>query len=245
MGRLRTIWLTVVSEISWRIPNRQALFLAQFSQAERGSAYDMLAAAELTETRNLRRKYLEHALDEARHSRIFRERALDLGVDADNAALMDAGYLSEHGIVAGETLFERLGELEFLAFVCNAESRALEQFSVYQTRKLADPKTLVALEQISKDEYFHMTYTRAALDSHRKNGGEHEVRAILFRLKWRRLKEAWLRFGRKFGTLMGRIWLSVLFVVVVGPFRLLARMDREGWHSHEVCSDLSRARKQF
>ena len=93
MGRLRTIWLTVVSEISWRIPNRQALFLAQFSQAERGSAYDMLAAAELTETRSLRRKYLEHALDEARHSRIFRERAIDLGVDADNAALMDAGYL--------------------------------------------------------------------------------------------------------------------------------------------------------
>ncbi len=243
MTNLRRLWLTVISELAWRLPWRPAQLLAQFSQAERGSCYDMLAAAELTTTRALRRKYLEHAIDESQHAGVFRTRALSLGVSREEAALFDAAYLGEHGIVGGETLFERLGELEFLAFVHVAEKRALEQFEVYQDRELPDPDTRVALARICKDEVFHMTYTGAELDRFRREGREGEVNAALRSIFINRYKEGWLRFSRDFGGFMSTMWLTLLYVVVLGPFKLLARREPDGWRpvTHEPTLDRARA----
>jgi hypothetical protein len=243
MRTSRQLWLTLVSEVAWRLPKRPARMLAQFSQAERGSCYDMLAAAELTETRALRRKYLEHAIDESQHAAVFRKRALALGVSREEAALFDAAYLGEHGIVGGETLFERLGELEFLAFVHISEKRALEQFEVYQQRRLPDDETLSALRRICKDEVFHMTYTGAELERLRKEGEGKAVRAAEWRIFRSRYKEGWLRFSRDLGAVMSGLWLTLLYVLVVGPFKLLARREPEGWRpaSHEASLDRARA----
>jgi len=246
MGRLRQLYLTCVSEVSWRIPNRPAQFLAQFSQAERGSAYDMLAAAELTERRELRRKYLEHALDEAAHSRIFRDRAQALGMGREASALIDIGYLHEHGIVGGQTLFERLGELDFLAFIYVAEGQALEQFEVYKRRDLVDPVTQAQLDGIRKDELFHMTYSGAELEGYRKAGRHGEVRRAIWGVHWRRLKEKWLRLSRRVGDVVSGVWLLLMYTFVVGPFRLLARPEDAGWQAREhSATDLSTARAQF
>ncbi len=242
MSTLRRIWLTAVSEVVWRLPRRPARLLAQFSQAERGSCYDMLAAAELTTSRALRRKYLEHAIDESQHATIFRGRALALGVSREEAALFDAAYLGEHGIVGGETLFERLGELEFLAFVHISEKRALEQFRVYQERSLPDAETLEALGRICKDEVFHMTYTGAELERLRGEGRGDAVKAAARRIFINRYKEAWLRFSRDLGAVTSGIWLTLLYAVVLGPFKLLARREPEGWRPSQHDPSWARAR---
>ena len=149
-----------MSWILWKYPRRAARLVAKFSQAERGSAYDMLAAVELTQRRDLRRKYLEHALDEAQHARMFKNRALDLGVPREERALIDIGYLSDHGIVGGQTLFERMGELKFWAFIHIAEKRGLDHFNIYRSYRFPDQQTISALDQIVKDETFHMTPQR-------------------------------------------------------------------------------------
>ncbi len=230
MGRLRQFYLTCVSEVSWRIPNRPAKFLAQFSQAERGSAYDMLAAAELTDRRELRRKYLEHALDETAHSKIFRERANALGIGREESAIIDIGYLSDHGIIGGETLFERFGELKFLAFVHIAEKQALEQFMVYKSRDLLDPETQVRLDGIRKDELFHMTYSGAELEHYRKNGLDSEVDKAIRQVHRDRWKEKWLRFSQHIGHFVSSLWLLLIYALLIAPFRLLARPEGVGWH---------------
>lgn len=230
MGRLRRIGLTLVSEISWRIPGWPRRLLASFSQTERGSAFDMFAAAEQTDRPDLRRKYFIHALDEARHAGLFGARARAMGRGGRAAAaLSDAGYLQEHGIVGGRTLHERLGELEFLSFVYVAEADAVEQFDVYRARRLPDAETDAMLERILKDEAFHVSYSRAELERFRREGRGAEVDAALSRVRWRRVWEAWLRFSRELGALMTSIWLVLLYGLLLAPFRLVARLEPGGW----------------
>ena len=256
MGKLRQIYLSIVSEISWRLPNRPAKFMAQFSQTERGSAYDMLAAAEQTERRDLRRKYLEHALDETAHAKVFRDRANALGVGREESAIIDIGYLSDHGIIGGQTLFERLGELKFLAFVHIAEKQALEQFMVYKSRNLLDAESQQCLDRIRKDEVFHMTYSGAELERVRKKGRAEEVNKAISEVHWDRRKEAWLRFSHSIGNFVSGFWLMLIYFLLIAPFRLLARAEHAGWHfkppvakstgqSTEKTLSLKNARAQF
>ena len=204
MGPIEKIYLTTVSWLLWKYPHRAAKLLAKFSQAERGSAYDMLAAAEMTQRRDLRRKYLEHALDEAQHARMFKNRALDLGVSREERALIDIGYLTDHGIVGGKTLFEQMGELKFWAFIHIAEKRGLDHFNIYRENRFPDELTIKALDQIVKDETFHMTYSLKELEKHAKLGDKQkkEVQQMLRSVRLQRYKEAWLRFGHQVGDVM-------------------------------------------
>ncbi len=230
MGQLRRALLTPVSEIAWRLPGWPRRLLAEFSLAERGSMVDMLAAAQATPRREMRRKYFLHALDEGRHATIFadRVRALSPGrADRAEAVIEDAGLLQDHGIVGGQTLFERLGELDFLAFVYVAEADAVEQFGVYLDRNLPDAETSASLRAILKDEAFHVSYSRAECERYRKDGKpvDQAIRAV----RWRRFKEGWMRFTRDFGEWTSGFWLLVLYFVAVGPFRVLARVETGGW----------------
>lgn len=237
-----------MSEVSWRLPGWPVRLLTAFSQAERGSFYDMLAAAEATDRRDLRRKYFEHALQESNHHQLFRERISALGGGQSRAekAAEEAGYLVDAGIVGGESLYERLGELDFLAFVHVAESEALEQFHVYCDRKLPDPDTIHMLQTIMPDEKFHLTYTLRELKRREKQGEAKEVRWALFKVKWRRLWEGWLRFSRDIGQVVSSIWLWLIYAVLVPPFRLLARVEGGGWNEprEERRSMMARARSQ-
>ena len=240
MGWLRQRWIQFSGLISWRRVRGRANLMSKFAATERGSAYDMLAAVESTDRREMRRKYLEHALDEAKHARIFRKRALELGVPREQAALVDVGYLGEHGIIAGETLFERMGEIEFLAFVYDAETRGLEQFNVYIDSAATDQATKEALTEIAKDEHFHMSYSRAALEKY----GADTKKEILRKVVWRRYKEAWLRFGNIVGIFVSRIWLLLIYFIVITPFRLLARKEPEGWLSKKELPSMKTAHLQ-
>ena len=234
MGWLRRTWLRGVSAISWRLPGWPRRLLRAFSLAEQGSFFDMVAAAELTDDPRMRRRYLEHALDEARHSILFRQRVAALsagGGDRAQAATAEANLLTEHGIVGGQTLFERLGELEFLAFVYIAERDAVEQFNVYLDHNLPDPDTRDMLRDILRDEHFHVSYSRAALERLRTQGRDREVRWALWRVQGRRLREGWLRLSRDLGRTVTSLWMVLLYLLAVPPFALLGRLEAGGWRT--------------
>ena len=236
MGSVRRAWIALSGEVAWRLPGWPLRFLRSFRDTERASALDMLAAAEATPRRDLRRKYFLHALDERRHAAVFQARAEALGArdDRADAALADSGVVHHHGMVGGRTLFERMGELPFLAFVYVAERDAVEQFNVYLHRGLPDPDTCEALRGILKDEHFHVSYSRAELTRAREAGRGREVTAAVWRVRTDRLREGWLRASHAVGAAMARLWLGVIYVLGVGPLRPFARMERGGWQAPPV-----------
>ncbi len=223
------LWL--LSWVVWRlVPGRAATKMAEFSHTEAGSGQDMLAAAEETPRPEMRARYFRHALDELRHARLFRERATALARASRTpgraqAVLDDAGYIAAHGIRGTESLFRKLGELEFLAFVWVAEKRGAEQFEVYAGLLRDDAATAAMFDEIARDERFHIAYSRAELDRYGQRGQEAAVRAAVFRVRTRRAWEAWLRFSHDLGATMAGFWLGLLYVVVIGPFSLAARLS--------------------
>ncbi|MBM4391491.1 MAG: ferritin-like domain-containing protein [Deltaproteobacteria bacterium] len=248
MGYLRKAMLTVASEVAWRLPGWPARFVTSFADSERASGIDMLAAAEHTERGDLRRKYFLHALDESKHAALFLSRAMALGGNKERAraALDDSGTLQRHGTVEGRSMFERLGEMEFLAFVWVAEADAVEQFGVYLERQLPDPETHATLQAILKDEHFHVSYSRQELDRFRKQGQVAEVEWSLFRVRRDRWLGAWLRFSREFGVIVSGLWLGLAYAAMLGPFRGLAALEPGGWRPplpRPACS-LATARSQ-
>jgi len=231
MGALRRVWVHGTGSLAWRLHPRN--MLAAFSRTELGSSMDMFYAVEHTPRRELRKKYFRHALDEWRHARIFRERALALGPDAEGVAgREEAGSLVDLGIVREEPLFERLGEREFLAFVFVAEADAVEQFGVYKEHKLPDTATLAKMDGILHDEVFHVSYAEKELDRYSLVEPGFAKKAAA-KIRWNRWKEGWLRASRDFGELVSSLWLGGLYLVLIGPFRLLARLESGGWQPPE------------
>lgn len=231
MGVLRRTWLRLVSPLAWSRADAERRFLASFSETERGSAVDMLAAAELTQRRDMRRKYFIHALDEARHSRLFARRAQAFGAERvrAKAALDDSHTLQTHGIVGGRPLFERYGELRFLAFVHRSEALAVEQFDVYRDLGLLDDQTDQMLETILRDEHFHVGYSRVELERYQREGRAAEVRTAARKVLWSRPWEAWMRLSLRIGHVVTGLWMTLLYLLVVAPFRLGVQREASGW----------------
>jgi hypothetical protein len=51
------------------------------------------------------------------------------------------------------------------------------------------------------------------------------------RIRWSRLKEGWLRLSRDIGHVMTSLWLTLLYALLIPPFRLLARLEPAGWQA--------------
>lgn len=219
------LWL--LSWVVWRlVPNRGPTKMAEFSHTEAGSGEDMLLAVEETPRRELRARYFRHALDELKHARMFRERAAALSQRRGRAqaVLEDAGYITRHGITASDSLFRQLGELEFLAFVWVAESRGAEQFEIYADLMRDDVATAAMFDEIARDERFHISYSRAELDRYCQRGQAEDVRWAVLRVRARRWWQGWLRFAHDLGATVSGLWLSLLYLVLLGPFALIARV---------------------
>jgi bacterioferritin (cytochrome b1) len=216
-------FLWAVSAVIWRLPGRAAVKMADFSHTEAGSSLDMLAAAELTSRPDLRRKFFRHCLDEYRHARLFAQRALALAGRRGraHAVLEDANYIPAHGIRGGRSLYETLGELQFLGFVWLHELRGARQFDVYTKLMADDPLSARMFESIAHDERFHIQYSRKELDKLRASGLGLQVAWAILRVRTRRLTDAWLRFGHGFGHFMASGWLALIYLVVLAPFAAL------------------------
>jgi len=227
----RRDWLLwAISSVVWRMPGRGSIKMAGFSHTEAGSGLDMLAATEETTRRDMRAKYFRHALDELKHARLFKKRALALApqeMSRAQAMLEDSNFIREHGINASESLFSRLGELEFLAFVWIAEQRGAQQFDVYTDLMKDDPDSCAMFAEIAGDERFHIAYSRAELDRYTEAGQAKEVKEAVGRVKRRRFLEAWLRFSVVLGDFMSKLWLGILYILVLGPSSIFARLTEK------------------
>ena len=241
MGTIRQMWIRCTGMVSWRKASHQAYLMSKFAATEQGSSYDMLSAIENTQYPELKHKYLHHAIDEARHARLFRSRAFALGVDREQAARIDIGYLHDNGIVGGETLCERLGEHKFLAFVHDAENRGLEHFLIYLNSPHTDAQTKEALQGITKDEHFHRAYSKAALEKYVPEQADSLLRAV----RIRRYKEAWMRMAKSMATTLSSFWLTLFYVVFVTPFRIFTRPEPAGWIQTTEEIDIQHAKRQF
>jgi hypothetical protein len=202
--------------------------MAEFSHTEFGSGQDMLAATWACQESGMRRKYYLHALDELKHARLFHERAKALaeargGRTRVEAVLEDSGYIGDHGITSSEPLYLSLPETEFLAFVYLHEESGALQFAVYADLMKDDPASTRMFDEIARDERFHISYSRAELERRRKNQQEREVNAALWAVRLRGFWQAWGRMTHTFGRFMSKLWLGVLYFVILGPFALVAK----------------------
>ena len=236
-------WLT----LRYR-PVRTAMKMAEFSHVEQGSGLDMLAAVEETPRREMRARYFRHALDEMKHSRLFSERARALDPDPDRtrAVLSDSGYITSQGINTKESLFSTMSELDFLAFVWVHECHGERHFALYAHLLREDAAAAAMFKEIAKDERFHVTYSRAELDRYAEEN-PWAVRKAVAQVRGRRMWQWWLRKTRTFGEFMSRLWLSIFYLMVVGPFSLIARFTENaqpGWRgAPELESASERARE--
>ena len=241
------LWL--LSWVTLRLrPGRSAVKMAEFSHTEQGSGLDMLAAVEETPRREMRARYFQHALDELKHNRLFSERATALDPDPDRtrAVLSDSGYITSQGINSRHSLFSTMDEVEFLAFVWVHECHGERHFALYAELLKQDADARAMFQEIAKDENFHVTYSRAELDRYAAEQ-PNAVRWAVFKVRCRRKWQWWLRRTREFGEFMSRLWMSLFYVLIVGPFSLVARASekpREGWRGPgEVVPAAERARE--
>jgi rubrerythrin len=219
--------LRLLAPLVWRSDAKIAAKLEGFAATEAGSALDMLKAAELTDDPHLRRLFFRHALDEARHAAMFRERARQLAPDARHRA-------SEYALIHAtrQNLYERLGLVRFIAFVYLAERRGELQFRALREHFRCDAELEALFADIGHDERFHVAYSRGLLRRWEKQGQRKMVRRALMRVRFQRALEAWRRSGRIFGDLMTRGMLALLYLVILPLFVLIARVRepaRSGW----------------
>ena len=208
-------WLTrLTAPLVWRSPARAARLLASFSRAESSSMLDLLAAAGSTPSPERRALYLLHALDEERHARSFASRARQL-------AQLDPGQADFDG------LYDRLGEVGFLAYVHRGEARGRAQFAehrrVLQAR--GDEQGARQFEAILVDEERHERYTGELLVALTHTPRRELRRAALREALWR-----WHRAGRVLSGLVFTVLASALFVMLL-PFALVerTRARQTGW----------------
>jgi len=130
-----------------------------------------------------------------------------------------------------EGLFDRLGELDFLAFVHWGEARAIRQFNVYVNYFEANdrPRDATLLRTILVDERRHASYTQALLLE--LAGDPRTMRRAIGRVRRWELGRTWLRSGRFLAELAYAGTMLVLYMMSA-PLALLVRLVRpvrEGW----------------
>lgn len=216
--------LRFVSRLVFRLPGRAAAKMAEFSHTEYGSGLDMLQAVALTPTRQRRKLYYQHAIDELEHARLFRERVGRLpGRNARaHAILADHARVAEHGIHTKEPLFRQMPETDFLAFVWVHERNGEHQFRTYADVYRDDADTSAMFHRIFQDERFHVSYSENELKRIDAREPGAMGRAVMG-IRLRRARDGWLRFGNVLGHTMASLWLGLAYVVLVGPFSLVAR----------------------
>jgi rubrerythrin len=223
---MRSAVVRLVTPIVWRVPGHGARKLYGFARAEQGSRIDLLHAAHRTTSAARRVLYLRHALDESRHAGMFWRRSTDLRTATGRAPYPPP-------VADTERLFERLGELRFLAFVHRGEQRGRRQFERYAAHFEArgDARTRQLFEAILTDEHRHERYTRELLVE--LAGSERAARAELRRAAVWEAWRMWRRAGRTLATAVYTLAMIAIYLVA-GAVAVTAsfaarRRQRTGW----------------
>lgn len=204
----------------WSDPDRRARKLLRFSATEADGGRDLARAAELTRDPSLRRLYLRHSDDEARHAVLFhtRGRALLQGLPQRREGF-EANWLTpgERGLDDLRVADENEGTL--LAFLHLSEKAAAGRFAAYQEVLDCDPVTREVFARVLEDEAFHMSYTRKQLAriAPRKQG------LRLWQARADRLWKAYLRTAVALASVLGSVVLALQYFLVLPLFALLAK----------------------
>ena len=177
----------------WASTGRRARKLLKFALVEADGGRDLVRAAELTGDPVLRRRFLAHAEDEARHAELFRARGLELrtGLPRNQVESSMADWLAPGERGLDDLRVEAEKDEALLAFIHLAESAAARDFSRYRNVLASDPDTRALFDSVLQDEEFHMRYSLAELD--RIAPGRRRV--LLWMARLRRLWKAYLRLA--------------------------------------------------
>jgi len=212
----RSQLVTWLNPLVWRSPKRAARKLLSFASAEQSSLVDMLQAARNTPSAARAALYLEHAADEKRHAAMFYRRALELSRSTGLTDPMEPENTSE-------ALYERLGEIRFLAFVHWGEHRGRQQFESYARwfKKRGNRKDHALFLQIIEDERRHETYTLQLLTE--VSGSPTEAQRVIRNVRIWEAARLWLRLGRGMTLPLYSLLMTVLCVLVT-PLGWLMRL---------------------
>ena len=223
------------------LPGRQSL---DFALAEFSSAIEMLQAAKLVESRALCKGFVNHALDEYRHTEFFRrllKSSNDIQLKFDPRLSIALGFINPE-----KFLFEANDLTQFTAFVAINEASALRMFSkIKPAIDGATDELKSEIEDIIDDETEHLrsftknptenakysdsfVYEMLLLDEERHAGLSS---GFLEKIASPR-KRAWLRFRYKIGNKFRHFWgsqrrvqqfvdktISILVISLLLPFR--------------------------
>ena len=140
--------------------NHQALALLDFACAEYSSAIEMLQAAKLSKNTKLTKGFINHSLDEYKHTSFFlnclkttlNNQKFDVHIKFNSKNLYYLGFLSEKNF-----LFEKFSLFKFSSFVAINEKQALNLFKkIKKSNFLKDISNLKKLDKIIEDEKKHL-----------------------------------------------------------------------------------------
>jgi hypothetical protein len=202
---------------------RIAKQLFTFALAEQESMLELRAAAARCPSPERKAMYLRHALDEERHATIFAAHAAEI-----RRALGKPPW--GHPRTSCENLYDRLGEVGFLAFVNRGEMRGRSQFEVYEKyfEGRGDDKLRAMFAALIGDEKGHESYTGSLLV---KEAGEAGARHAMAKvIVWEAFR-GWRRAGQGIAKGVYVASMTVLFAALA-PFALFVRLvkpARSGW----------------
>jgi hypothetical protein len=215
----------------WANPERRARKLLEFAEVEADGGRDLVRAAELTRDPVLRRRFLAHARDEARHAELFRARGLALSAAHPGAAgRKSAGdWLAPGERGLDDLRVEAEKDEALLAFIHLSESAAARDFALYCAVLDDDAETRSVFDHILRDEVFHMRYSLAELD----RIAPHRRRRLLWWVRLRRLWKAYLRLATALAGLIAGVVLTLQYYLLLPVFvlasRRAARREKTGW----------------
>jgi hypothetical protein len=215
----------------WGDVERRVQKLIRFGETEIDGGRDILRAAELTSDPQLRRLYLEHAIDEFRHGLLFRQRAGSVlrEFQLRSKSTFQADWLAPGGHGLDDLRLDEVSDETLLAFLHLSEKAAASRFAIYRDVMEHDPPTRAIFEDILHDERFHMSYTlthlvRVAPERHRRH---------LWRARFGRLWKGYLRLATALAGAIGTLILTIQYFIVLPAFAWLAkraaRREHNGW----------------
>lgn len=205
----------------WRDSDRRARKLLRFAETEADGGRDLVRAAEVTADPLLRKLYLRHASDEARHARLFADRGAALLRDGGSARTsgVTADWLAPGERGLDDVRPDSTSDAALLAFLHLSEKAAVRDLTRYRDVLAHDPATRRVFEVILRDEVFHMTYTFEQLG--RKAP---QTRGwLLWRARLGRLWKGYLRLAMALAGVLGTVLLTLQYFIVLPPFAWLAK----------------------
>lgn len=209
---------TLTRLLFWRNKDER---LRSFAETEAFGARDLARAAEQASDPWVRRQLVLHARDEVKHARLLQE-----GTEGGPARPgLGASMLGE-GAEDGGVDLAAMGEVPFLAFVHDAEKRAVSEFKLHREALGEDG---AVFEEILRDEERHVAWTGHALQRIASAGRGDEVKGALSAARRRRWLGIWLAFSRRLSWVVSAVLLTAIYFLLFAPFRLMVGPWQRGW----------------